>query len=659
MPGIFHGSRLSFCPRCGRFRRPNDVKCPKCGYIFIFGDREFLLNFIKRLLERERLEEKRRLFSTTVKGKVIDVSYDVVTIKCKISVFNDGDPISYVKNGEIRPLGTVLSKGRLLTVELYRPQDFHSNFKEGDEITLCESEILVGYDLQLDLINRLMREELSDVEKMAASCVFNGLNQVELSRADLEDELSVNGNFKLDESQIDAVKRILGLNEGEVLLIIGPPGTGKTEVIAKAAYELYKRGEKVLIASHTNRAVDNVLEKLPVDVSLRVGRPEKVLRSIRPYLLSYKARTILGDTLRKLEDEIVKTIKELRGLYVIKEEWLRIGNYEKISDIKSKLRDLKQKLKDLLERRNRMLLDECRKLIRDAKIIGSTLIKSNLPPLNNEIFDTVLIDEASQASITLALLGMIKARKWVLVGDHKQLLPIFRSTNDKDVQRMLSSFCYLLDKYERRALWLKYHYRCNSKIINFSCKYVYNGRIKPVKSCDDIKLKFNKAIKINDEMMFLSPDIPVVFLDVNGQEAYEGSSKYNDAEVEAITKIVKALKSLNIRSRDIGIITPYKAQRDHIKEALDDEDIEINTVDSFQGREKDVILFSITSTKDLHFVNDENRLNVAITRARKKLIIVGDAKAIEARKQGLLWQYLNYVKDNNGFFKWSWKGATQ
>ena len=242
---------------------------------------------------------------------------------------------------------------------------------------------------------------------------------------------------------------------------------------------------------------------------------------------------------------------------------------------------------------------------------------------------------------------MIKAKKWILVGDHKQLLPIFQTIDDKKIQENMSIFCYMLNKYKERSVWLKWHYRSNSDIIEFSSHYIYEGKISPVNSCKEIKLKIKDYPK---DMEFLNPNIPIVFLHVNSIESIrENGSKFNEIETNIIVKIIKVLKNLGIKSENIGIITPYRAQRDYIKELLKDDEIEVNTVDSFQGREKDLIIFTITSTKDMSFVEDENRLNVAFTRAKRKLIVIGNANSIH-KKHKLLFEFLSYAKEKGGFF---------
>jgi superfamily I DNA and/or RNA helicase len=606
----------------------------------LYSDKNKFLNFMESLLRKERDEEKKRVERDKVVGKIIDVTEGTVTIDCGIPKFEEGDIVGYIERGRIEPLGVVLGGGLFITVALHKPLPL----KEGQSLEICESEALVGYDLQLELIGKMRRDELDEFEQRTITHLFGTSSLKSLRKVKPSDVLDVKERYSLDDFQLEAVEYALGLGEGEFLLIIGPPGTGKTRVIAKIAHELYKRGERVLIASHTNRAVDNALEILPVEISLRVGRPEKVI--IKPYLLSYKARTILGSKLKELEDEISNVKAEIYGLYQIRNEYERIGYWERY---RTRLQYAKNRLRRLCEERNLMLRGESEKLVKTASIIGSTLIKSHLPPLVDERFDMVLIDECSQASITLALLGMVKAKKWVLVGDHKQLLPIFQTLEVKDrrAQEKLSAICYMLDKYKERAIWLRRHYRSNSEIIGFSSRYIYGGEISPVDACKEIKLNIKSYPK---DMEFLDPNLPVVFLHVNGIESVRADgSRLNEFEAKVAARIVKTLKDLGVKSEGIGVITPYRAQRDYIKELLKDDGVEVNTVDSFQGREKDVIVFTITSTRDMSFVEDENRLNVAFTRARRKLIVIGNANSIR-REHKLLYTFLSYAKEKSGYF---------
>ncbi|TFH15209.1 hypothetical protein E4H04_08775 [Candidatus Bathyarchaeota archaeon] len=224
--------------------------------------------------------------------------------------------------------------------------------------------------------------------------------------------------------------------------------------------------------------------------------------------------------------------------------------------------------------------------------------------------------------------------------------------NKKEIQA-LSSFNYFMEKYPRRVLWLQHHYRCNDKIIGFTCREVYGGRIKPVQACSSIKLD---KIPSDYRGYYLSSDKPVVFIDVDGREAgNRNSSKYNIREAEKVADVVRELEDMNISMHEIGIITTFRAQRQkllkQLKENRNRHSLEINTVDSYQGREKDVIIYSVVGTRDFEFIEDVNRLNVAFTRARKKLIVIGNAEAItRVSPNGLLSKYSDYSKENDGYF---------
>ena len=326
---------------------------------------------MESLLSKEKAQEKKKVLKDRVPGEVVDIGGDTITIECRFSRFEEGDVIGYVVQSSIEPLGIVLDGGRILTVEPYKMP----KLKERQKLELCECEVLVGYDLQLDLVRRIKKGELDEFEKNAITCIFEKHDSRSLRRIKPSNTLDVRDKFSLNDSQLEAVEYALGLGDGEPLLIIGPPGTGKTRVIAKIAYELSRRGERILIASHTNRAVNNALETLPVEMTLRVGRPEKVLPRIKPYLLSYKARTALGLKLKELEKSILNKKKEVNELYWVVKEYSRLGYWEKYKEYKNKLQDVKRRLKEFCEERSLMLRREGEKLVKKAKIIGSTLIK--------------------------------------------------------------------------------------------------------------------------------------------------------------------------------------------------------------------------------------------------------------------------------------------
>ncbi|MEM2452395.1 MAG: AAA domain-containing protein [Candidatus Methanomethylicia archaeon] len=664
-------SILSFCPKCEslmKFRKVGnklETYCTRCGYTSIiieFEERkpkkivEIDLNELMDVIIRERSFAVKDATSRTYPAIIVDVSHGIATIETKYAThFQSGDPIGFYEKDSPKYFGTVIDSHQDF-ITVLTPIEWNEIEKEL-YINIFDYEPLISYDLQLNLLKQINGEESEYLNvkvsnENAINLVFKNLSQPELKYHKLMDVMDVSKRFRLNDSQIKAVEAALALNDNEILLIVGPPGTGKTRVIAKIAFELMKRGEKVLITSHTNRAVDNAVENLPLEKTLRVGRPEKVLENIKKYLLSYRAREQIGQMILNLDNKLYNFLNEIQNLI---KDYKKSRNYEKIV-LRNILKKYKSHIIDTIKNRNKMIREECEKLINEIPIIGSTLVKSQLPPLWNIDFDIVIIDEASQASITLALLAMVKGRKWILVGDHKQLLPIFRDKRVSNIESRikLSAFSGLKEKYDPRHLWLQIHYRSHPDIIGFSTKYIYENKIKCHETCLNQTLEFKKPPKLE----FLTKTKPAVFIHVNGIDEVVGKSRRNEKEVEVICEIIRELINCGIKPSEIGVISPFIAQTKQIIEKLPKtkEKIEVNTVDAFQGREKEVIIFSITDTTKLKFPSDPHRLNVALTRPRKKLIVVGNGKAItEKAKNTLLHKYLEYCYTKNAIYDWNKK----
>ncbi|WP_440060297.1 DEAD/DEAH box helicase [Thermogladius sp. 4427co] len=286
--------------------------------------------------------------------------------------------------------------------------------------------------------------------------------------------------------------------------------------------------------------------------------------------------------------------------------------------------------------------------ILERRILGSTLVKTQLPPLDDYVFDTVIIDEASQSTISLGLLAMVKGRKWVIVGDHKQLQPIFKYIQyDKAIElsAKYSLFNYLVNKYANRVVMLEYHYRSRPEIIRFPSIMFYNERLKPVRKPGESKLKYLKQPEDKVLREILDPAKPIVFVNVHGTPEREDKSYFNSLEAEVVSRVVEELLNTGIDGSRIAVISLYRAQAEYLEHLIGGS-VEVNTVDGYQGRERDVIIISLVRDVCNKFVNEEHRFNVAWTRAVEKIIVVGNFDKL-AENPGCLWvKALDYYRRN-------------
>ncbi len=475
------------------------------------------------------------------------------------------------------------------------------------ESEVCEvfkGELLISHELQEDFLRRVAEDDLSPNEELAVKTVFEGPNS---SRRDVEFY-----SLTLDEFQLRAVRDIVSMDDGGLAIIVGPPGTGKTRVVVEAATFLADSGEKVLITSHTNRAVDTALEKLDHDICVRIGYPDKIAKSVADVTLE---RKILqhpeGRELEEIDREIRKAVKSRRF----------------------------KELAELYEERYGLIEVLGREVLEETPVVGATILKSAISYVSEIDFDLVIVDEASQITIPLLLLAMSRGRRYAVLGDHRQLPPVLRSVRNST---KYSAFVFLKRRYPRRVRWLKVHYRSNPQIVNLM-KIFYEEPIIP--SSKDVKLEIEPV-----KPPLISPEPAVVFVDVCGVEGRKGRSKVNLAEVKVCKAVVTDFLDAGISPEDVAVITPYRAQSEELKAALSTHGVEVGTVDAFQGREKDLVVFSITATRGVGFAADPNRLNVAISRAKKKLVIVGNSGS--ALKSKIFERIFRICLSSGGYVKW-------
>lgn len=466
-------------------------------------------------------------------------------------------------------------------------------------------------------------------------------------------------NF-LNQSQIKAVEHSLAAED--FYLIQGPPGTGKTVTAVELICEAVKNGAEVLAAAQSNTAVDNLLELL-VEKELnviRVGHPIRVNKKLRKHTLddrvlkhhSYmeaeKLRDEVSDLINKQDSYIYPGGKYRRGLsdQEIKEYAERDiehhvrGISPRVIDEMASWLELQSKIDKYFKQIERLEKQAVEAVLNKADVICSTNITAGSEILEDFHFDLSVIDEATQATQPAALIPYFKADKSILLGDHKQLPPTVINQKAAGEGLAKSLFEKLSELHGDDALSsLIIQYRMNRKIMGFSSLNFYNDSLRADPSVADADLS-DLGINPQSEKCFtekaLKAEFPMVFLDTIDMEAAErslkASSSYdNPVEAEIVLDILDRAVMLSMDEHHIAVITPYKDQVDLLNQHNNLAEIEIDTVDAFQGREKEMIVFSAVRSNDeanIGFLRDLRRLNVALTRAKRKVIFIGDSSTI-------------------------------
>ena len=427
----------------------------------------------------------------------------------------------------------------------------------------------------------------------------------------------------LNRTQEEAVNKVLRAKD--VAIVHGPPGTGKTTTLVEAIYETLRRENQVLVCAQSNMAVDWISEKL-VDRGinvLRIGNPTRVNDKMLSF--TYERRFEAHPDYELLW-AIRKAIRELRA-------------HRKRGDEKyhQKLERLKERATELEVRINAQLFGE-------ARVIACTLVGSANRLLEGQKFGTLFIDEAAQALEAACWIPIRRVSRVILAGDHCQLPPTVKSFAALKAGLGKTLMERIVDNKPEVVTLLKMQYRMNEEIMRFSSDWFYGNQVE---SAPEVKFR-----------SILDLDIPMTWVDTSQfqlpeneeslfKEQFVGESfgRINKAEAELTLMALenyfgKIGKQRILDERiDVGVISPYRAQVQYLRRLLKKKDffkpyrhlISVNTVDGFQGQERDVILISLVRANDegqIGFLRDLRRMNVAITRARMKLIILGDASTM-------------------------------
>lgn len=460
-------------------------------------------------------------------------------------------------------------------------------------------------------------------------------------------------NTELNKSQREAVLRSLAARD--FFLIHGPPGTGKTITCVEVIAQLVKRGCKILAAADSNVAVDNIVERLDkIGVNVvRIGHPARVIPSLRRRSLDY---LVQGEPEYKKAQELRErayVMKErMKGFIVPEMRWRRGLSDDAITKLASegkttrgiprkkmagmrKWLELKQRIDKLFGDAWELEERAIKRIISDAKVVCATNSTAGSEILKGEKFDFAVIDEATQSTEPSSLIAVLKAKRVIMAGDHRQLPPTILNEEAAREGLSRSLFERLLELHgDRIRVMLEVQYRMNEEIAEFPNNEFYAGKLRA-----DEQVKKHNLMDILTNSEFEEEDVkPFLFIDTCGSDEFRervrrgSTSRENPGEANLVKDIAERLLSLGIRPEDVAIISPYVDQVALIRTMLRVDGLEIKTVDGFQGREKEVVIVSFVRSNEsgeIGFLRDLRRLNVSITRAKRKLVLIGDSNTLE------------------------------
>lgn len=421
----------------------------------------------------------------------------------------------------------------------------------------------------------------------------------------------------LNRSQEVAVNNMLCSRD--VMIVHGPPGTGKTTTLVEAIAETLNREPQVLVCAQSNMAVDWICQKLVergVRV-LRIGNPTRVNDQMLGYCYErqYEAHPDYPELW-----SIRKAIRQLQG---------ERRKHSMSSSVQSRINRLRHRAEELEVKINVELFD-------NARVVASTLVGSNSSLLTGRRFGTLFVDEAGQALEAATWIAVRKADRVVLAGDHLQLPPTIKCYDAERGGLGVTMMEMVVRRWQQAVTLLTTQYRMNRQIMQFSSDWFYGGSLK---AADEVKVRG-----------ILDFDTPMEWIDTSQMDFDEqvqgaGCSKVNVKEAdffvarleEYVSRI--GLERILDERIDFGLISPYKAQVRYMRQIVKRsavlrqlrEVLTVDTIDGFQGQERDVVFISLVRSNDdgsIGFLSDLRRMNVAITRARMKVVVIGNAETL-------------------------------
>ena len=435
----------------------------------------------------------------------------------------------------------------------------------------------------------------------------------------------------LNVTQESAVNEILRAKE--VAVVHGPPGTGKTTTLVEAIYEVLRRESQVLVCAQSNMAVDWISEQLvdrgiPV---LRIGNPTRVNDKMLSFTYERQFENHPDYT------DLWAVRRTIRQLYDSKGARRGESFHQKIARLRDRATELELRIRE--------------SLFASVRVIASTLAGAGNPVLVGQHYHTLFIDEAAQALEAACWIAIRKADRVVLAGDHQQLPPTIKCVEAARQGLAKTLMETIVEQKPQAVTLLETQYRMNETLMRFSSQWFYGGRV-------------HAAPGVRQRASILDLQRPLQWIDTSGMDAREhfvGDTygRVNETEARLTLQTLCSLVERTGIGRiveegiDVGVISPYKAQVQRLRQLIRQEKrlrpmrqlITVNTVDGFQGQERDVIIISLVRSNDdgqIGFLSDLRRMNVAMTRARFQLIILGDAATLT--RHGFYRQLYEYVE---------------
>lgn len=499
-------------------------------------------------------------------------------------------------------------------------------------------------------------QDLGKGEERRRKEVWLGLREPEAPRpAALERSARALGDAPLNEEQREAT--LAAAASQDLYLVHGPPGTGKSTVLVQVARLAVAAGERVLATAASNAAVDHLLEKC-LDAGLnavRVGHPGRVLPRLQSHTLDL---LVESHPSRELADRLRDEAYAMLGY--ARRQRTRGRSRERFAQARDAKREARAMLKEAREHEARAV----EAILQRAEVVCATSAVTAGSLLSRRQFDLVLFDEATQATEPTAWLALHRGGRLVMAGDHHQLPPTVISPAALAQGLGRTLFERLMERHGAAASkMLRRQYRMHGDIMRFSSEQFYHGALVADGSV--------AAHQLGELLEAAPPELevpPVLFVDTAGRGFEEerepnSDSLRNPGEAELMVRWVASLREAGLPAASIGVIAPYAAQVQRLRRRLREEglleDLEVATVDAFQGREKEAMGVSLTRSNadgQIGFLGDLRRMNVAMTRARRHLFVVGDSGTLSA--DPFYVAFVEYTQEIDAYRSvWTWPAA--